>query len=164
MNRARNNRGFTLLEILMAFTILMLGVVGVYAVFSVGLVSHKRAVDNTHAANLASSLFDDISANYDVWYYDRNRNGVPDLAEDRNNDGVDDWFEPQAGGRPRYPIPLLPGYSYRIRYVRSDVSDQELFVTVQVFWRQQGEAKAATFQRSLFLKRLPAMEPRPSGS
>lgn len=156
----RSRRGFTLLEILMAFTVLLLGVVGVYAVFSVGLVSHKRAVDNTTAATLAGSLFDDISANYDVWYYDRNRNGIPDRAEDRNNDGVDDWFEVQAGGRLRDPIPFMPGYTYRVRYERSPHIDQELFVTVQVFWRQQGDAKAATFQRSIFLKRLPLIEPR----
>ena len=160
MNPRRNNRGFTLLEILMSFTILLLGVVGVYAVFSVGLVAHKRAVDNTNASNLAGSLFDDIAANYDVWYYDRNFNGVPDLAEDRNNNQVDDWFEVQGNGRLRYPIPTLNGYTYKVKYERSDIVDQELFVTVQVFWRQQGDAKAATFQRSIFLKRLPLIEPR----
>jgi len=155
----RKNRGFTLLEILMAFSILLLGVVGVYAVFSVGLVAHKRAVDNTNAGNLAGSLFDEIAANYDVWYYDRNKNGIPDLAEDRNSNNVDDWFEVQGTGRLRYPIPTLSGYTYKIRYERSPTIDQELFVTIQVFWRQQGDAKAATFQRSVFLKRLPLMEP-----
>lgn len=159
MRNRRGQRGFTLLEILMAFTVLLLGVVGVYAVFSVGLISHKRAVDNTTSATLAGSLFDDISANYDVWYYDRNRNGVPDLSEDRNSNNMDDWFELQSGGRPRYPIPYALGYTYKIRYERSPTIDQELFVTIQVFWRQQGEAKAATFQRSIFLKRLPLMEP-----
>ncbi len=158
MSMARHQRGFTLLEILMAFSILLLGVVGVYSVFSVGLVAHKRAIDNTTAANLAGSLYDDIAANYDMWYYDRNHNGIPDLAEDRNGNGTDDWFEVQAGGRARYPIPLVPGYTYKIRYERGDTVDTEIFVTVQVFWRQQGEGKAATFQRSVFLKELPRLE------
>ena len=83
----------------MAFSILLLGVVGVYAVFAVGLVNHKRAVDNTTAGVLAGSVFDDIAANYEVYYYDNNQNGRPDLSEDRNNNGVDDWYEPTSGGR-----------------------------------------------------------------
>ncbi|MCA8944796.1 MAG: prepilin-type N-terminal cleavage/methylation domain-containing protein, partial [Planctomycetes bacterium] len=47
--RNSSRRGFTLIEILMAFSILLLGIVGVYAIFAVGLVNHKRAVDNTTA-------------------------------------------------------------------------------------------------------------------
>ena len=145
----------------MAFTILLLGCVGVYAVFSVGLVAHKRAVDNTMAATLAGSVLDDIAANYDAWYQDANLNGVPDKAEpDLNNNGIDDWLEPDAEGRLRYPIPYAPGYWYRIRYDRSAVSDQELFVTLRVYWRQQGDARSVLFQRSVFLKNLPTLEPR----
>ena len=44
MRRRHNNRrGFTLIEIMMAMSILLVGVVGVYAIFAVGLVNHKRA-------------------------------------------------------------------------------------------------------------------------
>jgi prepilin-type N-terminal cleavage/methylation domain-containing protein len=159
--RARR-RGFTLLEIMMAFTILLLGCVGVYAVFSVGLVAHKRAVDNTTAANLAGSVFDDIASSYGTpgspWT-DNNRNGVPDRAElDADNNGIDDWFEPPPGERPRYPIPFVPGYWYRVEYARSDELDQELFVTVRVYWRSSEESRSATFQRSVFIKYLPQVE------
>ncbi|MCC6464558.1 MAG: prepilin-type N-terminal cleavage/methylation domain-containing protein [Planctomycetes bacterium] len=155
----RRNRGFTLLEIMIAFSILLAGVVGVYAVFAAGLVAHKRAVDNTTAAVLAGSLFDDIAANYDVWYYDRDHDGTPDLGEDGNNNGTPDWFELDSGGRPRYPVPQRGGYRYTVRYERSDVVPQELFVTAQVYWRQENAEKSATFRRSIFLKNLPELEP-----
>lgn len=148
--------GFTLIEILMALSILLLGVVGVYAVFAVGLVNHKRAVDNTTAGVMAGSIFDDIAANYDTYYYDRNGNGRPDLSEDANANGVDDWFEPDSTGRFRHPIPRRRGYRYEIRYERGIDVPQELFVTVKIFWEAQGSERAETFHRTVFIKNLEA--------
>ncbi|MCC7510911.1 MAG: prepilin-type N-terminal cleavage/methylation domain-containing protein [Planctomycetes bacterium] len=155
-------KGFTLIEVLMALTIMLVGVVGIYAVFAVGLVSHKRAVDNTAAANLAASLFDDIAANYDVWYYDNDRNGIPDLAErDRNGNDIGDLYDVDNNSRPLNPVPYRRGYSYTIKYERHPDVPQELLVMVQVFWKQAGEQKAEPFQRSIFIKQLPAMDRQP---
>lgn len=154
----RARRGFTLIEILMALSILLLGVVGVYAIFAVGLVNHKRAVDNTTAAVMAGSIFDDIAANYDTYYFDRNRNGRPDLSEDLNANGVDDWFEPDGTGRFRYPIPRRRGYRYEIRYERGIDVPQELFVTVKIFWEAQGSERAESFHRTVFIKNLEAID------
>lgn len=151
-------RGFTLIEILMALSILLLGVVGVYAIFAVGLVNHKRAVDNTTAAVLAGSIFDDISANYDVYYYDSDRNGKPDLSEDRDVNNIDDWFQPTSGGRLPYPIPYRRGYTYQIHYERSDDVPQELFVTVRIFWQAQGTQRGEVFYRTIYIKNLPAID------
>ena len=151
-------RGFTLIEILMALSILLLGVVGVYAIFAVGLVNHKRAVDNTTAAILAGSIFDDIAANYDMYYYDRNQNGRPDLSEDRNTNGMDDWFEPTSGGRIPHPIPYRTGYRYEIRYERSSEVPQELFVTVRIFWQAQGTERGEVFYRTIYIKNLQAVD------
>ena len=150
--------GFTLIEIILAFTVLLLGVVGVYALFSVALISHKRAIDNTNAAILAASIFDDIAANYGAFYYDRDHNGVPDLAEDNNNDGIPDWHEIGAGGRIPYPVPYRDGYAYTVFYVRSDYFPQELFVTVEIYWLQQGNEHAVTFQRTIYLKNIEELE------
>ena len=155
MRASRRQSGFTLIEILMALSILLLGIVGVYAIFAVGLVNHKRAVDNTTASVLAGSIFDDIAANYSTYYYDRNFNRRPDLSEDANNNGVDDWFEPTQNGQLRYPIPHRRGYRYDIRYERSHEVPQELFVTVNIYWQAQGSERAETFQRTIFIKHLP---------
>jgi prepilin-type N-terminal cleavage/methylation domain-containing protein len=160
-----NRRGFTLIEILMSLTILLIGIVGVFAIFSVGLVNHKRAVDNTTAGILAGSVFDDIGANYDVYYYDRNRNGRPDKSEDRNSNGTDDWFEPTSSGRLPDPIPYRRGYRYEVRYQRGadpEITDppslNELFVTVSVYWEAQGAERAETFHRTVFIKNLEAID------
>lgn len=142
----------------MALTIMLVGVVGIYAVFAVGLVSHKRAVDQTNAANLAASLFDDIAANYDVWYYDNDANGTPDLAErDRNQNNVGDLYDLDNNGRPLNPIPFKRGYRYTIRYERNPAVPQELLVMVHIYWQQAGEEKSEPFQRSVFLKNLPTI-------
>jgi prepilin-type N-terminal cleavage/methylation domain-containing protein len=151
-------RGFTLIEILMALTIMLVGVVGIYAVFAVGLVNHKRAVDNTTAADLAASLFDDIAANYEIYYADNDRNGIPDNAEDRNRNGIDDWFETDTSGRMRLPIPFKRGYGYTVRYERNHLVPQELLVSVRVYWRQSGDERAEPFQRSIFIKHLPELD------
>ena len=142
----------------MALTIMLVGVVGIYAVFAVGLVNHKRAVDNTTAANLAASLFDDIAANYEIYYADNNRNGVPDNGEDKNRNGIDDWFEADTSGRTRLPIPFKRGYNYTIRYERNPEVPQELLVMVQIYWLQAGVERAEPFQRSIFIKYLPELD------
>ena len=157
-SRSHARRGFTVLEILIAFTILLVGCVSVYALFGRGLISHKRAVDNTNASVLAGAVFDDISANYDAYYYDRNRNGTPDLGEDRNSNGVADWFELDAGGRPRQPVPFRAGYRYTIQYQRPADPElrQCLFVTVVIFWGEGTEqVRTETFYRTLYIKDLP---------
>jgi hypothetical protein len=146
------------MEILMAFTILVSGIVGVYALFSVGVVSHKRAVDNSIASTLAGSVFDDIAANYETYYYDNDNNGFPDLGEDRNQNNQPDWFERGVGGL-KYPIPYRRGYEYDIEYEYNAMeAPQELFVTVKVVWLASGRNQSETFRRAIYIRRLPAIK------
>ncbi len=146
-------RGFTVLEVIMAFALLLVGLVSVYALFARGLVSHKRAVDYTVAAQLAASVFDDISLNYDLYYEDRNFDGRPDLSEDSNGNDIDDWFEPDASGHLRYPIPYRQGYRYRVEYHYPNEPEmrQSLFVIVRVYWLAAGEERSEQFVRSVYI-------------
>jgi len=152
-------RGFTLTEIILAFSVLLAGTVGIYALFAVGIVSHKRAVDRTDAALLAGSIFDDIAANYDVFYYDDNNNGRPDLSEDRNGNGTDDWFESSATGaaaRPMVPVPWRFGMIWQVEYQRSEQAPGTLWVTVTIN-RAQGEAGRGSeevFSRAVYVPSL----------
>jgi len=154
-----HRRGFTVLEILIAFSILLVGAVSVYALFGRGLISHKRAVDSTNTAVLAGAVFDDIAANYDAYYYDRDRNGKPDLsAPDRNGNGFDDWLEPDGNSRVRYPIPYVRGYYYTIEYQRPQdpAYTQCLFVTLTVRLLNGPPDKAVdVFYRTVYIKTLP---------
>lgn len=160
LRRAQSaRRGFTVLEVLLAFVILLVGCVSVYALFGRALVSHKRAIDSTNVAVLAGNIFDDIAANFAPNYVDKNHDGVPDLGEDRNSNQIPDWFE-GAGGRPRVSIPYVPGYQYTIFYSRPTDPNlkQVLFVTVNIFWTRPEEGTAGapeTFYRTVYIKTLP---------
>lgn len=151
-------RGFTVLEVLLAFVILLVGCVSVYALFGRALISHKRAIDNTNVAVLAGNIFDDIAANYNPTYLDRNKDGVPDAGEDRNSNNVPDWFE-GPGGRPRVNIPFIAGYTYTIFFSRPNDADlgQCLFVRVEIKWDRPNEGTQGppeTFYRTVYIKDL----------
>ncbi|MCC6574640.1 MAG: prepilin-type N-terminal cleavage/methylation domain-containing protein [Planctomycetes bacterium] len=152
--RNASRRGFTVLEVILAFAILLVGLVSIYALFARGLVSHKRAVDYTIAGQLAASVFEDISANYQIYYYDMDLNGRPDLSEDRNFNGVDDWFEPDQSGQLPYPIPRHEGYRFKIEYVHPADKDmrQSIFVTLRVYWLNAGEQRSEVFERAVYVR------------
>jgi len=156
--RVTARRGFTVLEVLLAFVILLVGCVSVYALFGRALISHKRAIDNTNVAVLAGNVFDDIAANYNPTYLDRNKDGVPDAGEDRNSNNVPDWFE-GPGGRPRVNIPFIAGYYYEIFFSRPNDTDlvQCLFVTVKIYWTRPAEGTKGApeaFYRTVYIKDL----------
>jgi prepilin-type N-terminal cleavage/methylation domain-containing protein len=56
----RNKKGFTLLEIILALAILVIGVVGVLVIFPVGLRASKRGGDFTMATILAQRQMETI--------------------------------------------------------------------------------------------------------
>jgi len=64
MVRAPRQAGFTLIEILMAIAILVVGMTGVVAVFGVAVGTHKRALEDSTIAFLAESLLSDITADF----------------------------------------------------------------------------------------------------
>lgn len=52
----RSTSGFTLIEILLALAVLAIGMVGILALFPVGLDNSKRAINDTTSANIAESV------------------------------------------------------------------------------------------------------------
>ncbi len=56
----RRNAGFTLIEILIAMVILMVGLIGILAVFPAALKAANQAVQDTYAAAIAQSVVDAI--------------------------------------------------------------------------------------------------------
>jgi type II secretory pathway pseudopilin PulG len=57
---ARTAGGFTLIEILIALVILMVGLIGILAVFPNAIQSANKTVEDTYAASIAQSVFDAI--------------------------------------------------------------------------------------------------------
>ncbi len=56
------NRGFTLIEILIAMSVLVVGLVGILALFPVGLNATKKAIEDTNAAMIAESVYGSLRA------------------------------------------------------------------------------------------------------
>lgn len=54
--RRSSRHGFTLVEILLALAVLAIGMVGILALFPVGLDNSKRAIQDTTSANIAESV------------------------------------------------------------------------------------------------------------
>ena len=61
--RMQNQRGFTLLESLVALIILSVGMLGIAALYVEGLRSGRTAIYRTTAVNLAADMMDRIRAN-----------------------------------------------------------------------------------------------------
>lgn len=84
--------GFTLLEILISMVILMVGLLGILAVFPTAMRAAARAVEDTYAASIAQSVIDSIHlgmrtahARFDEQraFFLLDHDGVKDLEDDR---------------------------------------------------------------------------------
>jgi type II secretory pathway pseudopilin PulG len=146
--RAPHRAGFTVLEVLIATGLLSIGFSAIFALLTHANNSHRSAVDRTHAATLAASVFDDISLRYWSHWLDRNGDGSPDAI-----DNPADAF--------RQGYPSLGGYQYRVRIMPSEYNPRpelgnqpprEIFVTVSVTWSNRGEATSQVFHRLIFIK------------
>ncbi|MFP4055732.1 MAG: prepilin-type N-terminal cleavage/methylation domain-containing protein [Candidatus Brocadiia bacterium] len=60
--QGRGRRGFTLIEILLAIGILAVGITAVLFLFTMGVRSHRRAIDRSRAAMLADTVLNQIKA------------------------------------------------------------------------------------------------------
>lgn len=57
MRKHRTDSGFTLVEILIALILLMVGIVGILSIFPVGIKNVSDSVEDSTAANLGQSLY-----------------------------------------------------------------------------------------------------------
>jgi len=123
LNR-RRARGMTLVELLIAFGILMTGLVCIFAMILAGTSSHRRAIKETEATMVASSVIADMRG---------------DLAK---------GLIPQSDGSTYIDVPDKPGYScnrviFSVDQRKGD--DREFFVRVRVRWSEKGENQFIEF-------------------
>ena len=139
MISARPARGMTLIEVMMAFAILVTGLVSVFALLSAGMRTHKRAINETEAGLLAASLLDETRADF--------FNG-----KDVSTDVKDNFTESKDS----------PGYQYNRKIVSLepartgaiyDSANREFYVRVEVRWSEQGENKSVAVDTIMFCNR-----------
>lgn len=58
----KNTHAFTLVEILISMSVLIVGLVGILSLFPVGLNATKKAIEDTNAAMIAESVFASLRA------------------------------------------------------------------------------------------------------
>jgi type II secretory pathway pseudopilin PulG len=131
----RNARGMTLVELMVAFAILIVGLVSIFAMLNAALRSHKRAMNETEAAIVAESVLADLRADFQ-----RGR-----LVKDPGN-----TFE-QNVDFPDYSVrKTIVSLEPRKKNVAGLGGDREFFVRVEVRWSSEGDNKEVSFDSVLF--------------
>lgn len=139
-------RGMTLIEIMVAFAILVVGLVSIFAMLNAALRSHKRAMNETEAAIVAESVIADLRAEFQRGRIVR-------------SDGKG-MFEPSVDF-PDYTVrktivPLEPAR----KGVAGAGGDREFFVRVEVRWSSQGDNKSINVDSILFCNEEKKLERR----
>lgn len=114
----------TLIELLIAFAILMTGLVCIFAMILAGTSSHRRAIKETEATMIASSAMADLRA---------------DLSK---------GIIPSSDGTTYTDVTESPGYAcnrviFPIDPRKGD--EREFFVRVRVRWSEKGENQFVEF-------------------
>ncbi len=129
----KNKKGFSLLEVIFAMAILIIGIVGVLALFPVGLKASKRGGDFTVATFLAQQQLGMIKvAGYSIY-------------------GSPGWYNwKNSGGQPSYlgesSFPSNPNFSW-VAHVE-DLSPIVLNlkqVTLSIYWLDGGSQQSEDF-------------------
>lgn len=132
------NRGFTLVEVLIALVVLSIGMLGIAALYLESLRASRAALVRTEAVTLASDIADRIRANRNpANAYDCG--GTCEQDEGGNPIAIDDlnaWREAVAE--------QLPGGTSSITYVAA-LANQTNIYTVTVGWTEVGYANPLTY-------------------
>ena len=129
-------RGMTLIEVLLAMAILVTGLVAIFALLNSGFSSHKRAIQETEAAMVASSALDELRANF--------ARGILPAS-----DGKEAW----------HPSPDFPNFRFRKQIFplntsqNTGVGDMEYFVRLEVKWKERGDDKSTRIDTIMFLNK-----------
>lgn len=115
----RNEKGFTLLEVVLALGILTVGVSVAISLFTAATASHRRAIDRVRAIEVSEEVFATLEGSI------RDGATVTDLVND-----------------PPYQVLMdrWPGVSVEVRYgtIPKDLYVDELLIEVHVRWVSRG--------------------------
>jgi len=134
----QNKKGFSLLEIIFALAILVIGIVGVLALFPVGLKASKRSGDFTMATVLAQRQMENIkTAGWSVY----------------KDDGWYNWKSSTV--QLSYPgespfLPNNPNFSWvaHVKKLSPTVANLKE-VTLSIYWLDGGSQRSEDFVTNL---------------
>ena len=132
----KRDKGFSLLEILIALVILIIGVVSVINLFPVGLHASRRAADFSSIAMLAQAKMAELMyLGYSNWTsVDEDLTGIPsDTSDLPADDGKNTFDAPDDA------------YKWFIDVVQAEGLSNLAKVTLWVYWLDRGEERYETF-------------------
>jgi type II secretory pathway pseudopilin PulG len=129
----RAEEGFTLVEILVALFVMLVGISSAFALFAAATALHKRATDQTSAAVIAESVFSQIQSELTA--------GV-ELSDIRKADLMPKEYE---------------SYKYDLELVPVDVYENEIYVKLTVTWRKRGTGRKQEFS-TILIRHIPFRE------
>jgi type II secretory pathway pseudopilin PulG len=132
-------RGMTLVEVMMAFAVLVVGLVGIFAILNAGFRAHKRAINETESTLLASSVASELRAEFF-------RGRVPP------SDAPGGWHDSADYPRYQYRKLIIPLEAGR-KGLDERAADREFFVRVIVRWAEQGENKSISVDTIMYCNR-----------
>ena len=134
----RARRGMTLIEVLIASSILVFGMVGVISIIAAGSRSHKRAVDETIATQVGASVMAELRGLFARGYQ------PPPLpvTKAREHDDYPGY---------RYAV-ILTDIKPRLAKLDSPLIGREFYVEVHVLWGPKDEPKVVIFRTVMFLR------------
>lgn len=133
----QDNKGFTLLEIIIALAILTIGLVGVLALFPAGLRASKRAGDFTSATLAAQQVMETIKrAGYNIytvgWYKPGPGDPPPGYTY---SEGIDNG----------QGIDLPEGFSWAASVANVSGISNLRQVTLSIYWLDRGSYRREDF-------------------
>ena len=116
--------GFTLIEVLAAMMVLLVGMIGVFALFASSLSLQKEATERMDVALNLSAVMSQVQAD------------LADRVEGRGSGGT------TLSGQ-TFPVPGNEGYSYRVTLepIPDDLSGRGFFCRVEIIARYRGEER-----------------------
>ena len=133
--------GMTLVEVLIALGIFIVGMVGVLSLVTAAMRAQKRAVAEANAAELAETVMAELRAKFETGRVPLGGAGARDISH-----------------------PDYPDYRYSVRLVpledtipsdpraRGQAPPKTYFVEVEVAWGEGGEKRTAVFQSVMILR------------
>lgn len=136
---ARRNRGFTLIEAMVALLVLSIGLLGIAALYVETLKAGRTSVYRTHAVNFATDLADRMRSNrLPASAY--NCNGTCDMDEGGNavaDTDINAWLTSIQAE--------LPEGAGSVTYTAATATTPDIYV-IQVSWTEVGQADPVAFQ------------------
>jgi prepilin-type N-terminal cleavage/methylation domain-containing protein len=134
MARARNETGFTLIEMLVALSILLFGLTAVAGSLMMGVSTRRGTEMRFKAVHMVDHVFRLLQEDYFV-EHDPDSGPLPPIGKDA-----------QGVARP-VEIPEYPGMKYTVTFLEDPDHAQVVLASVRISWKEQGEQVAEQFSR-----------------